>query len=94
MTPEDDYRRRITALKALDIDGFISTMDDASKAHFYSLSADKQRDAAMGTMHKVRYEMPEMTQYEREVSRQWLEKHGLKRLKGKDFPPRTPDSTF
>jgi hypothetical protein len=88
MTVEEDYTRRIGILKTLDVDGFISCLNDKAKALFHSLPADKQRDSILGAMHKGRYEMPEMTEGEREESRQWLQAHNLKRLGNLDFPPR------
>jgi hypothetical protein len=88
MNDLEDYQRGIRVLKTLDIDGFLSGLSDKFKAYFHSLPADKQRDAIVGAMHKARYEQPEMTEAEREESRQYMEAHGMTRLGGKPFPPR------
>lgn len=88
MNDLEDYQRRIRVLKTLDIDGFLSGLDDAAKAHFHSLPFGVQRKAVLGAMHKARYEQPEMTEAEREESRQYLEVRGWERLNGKPFPPR------
>lgn len=88
MTAEEEYRQRVATLKTLDIDLFVSAMNDLDKSRFYAIPAHLQRDAALGAMHKARYEMPEMAPCEREESRKWLEAHGMKRLRGQEFPPR------
>lgn len=77
MNVEEEYRHRIAVLKTLDIDLFVSGMNDLDKSRFHALPAHLQRDAALGAMHRARLKTPEMADSERAESKAWLEAKGL-----------------
>lgn len=47
---------------------------------------DEQKDIALISMHKVRYELPEMGRAMRQESRAWLEVRGYSRHRGEPWP--------
>ena len=86
VTEAMQYAQRVGVLKRLDVQAFINLLNANQRLLFMSNPEEQREEVALASMHKARYELLEMTDMEREISRMWLQERGMTRLRGLPWP--------